>query len=106
MPKLLDTAASKIKAGDPSLPRSSAYAIATNTLQKSGSLKPGSDKLTAQGRARSAMTPAQRQANPPKGGGTPHHSPNLSAPATAPSNPNRASFPQSHPSPPPRRGNR
>jgi len=64
MPKLLDAAVKRIRARG--VPESNAYAMATSALQKSGSLKRGSDQLTKQGRARQAMTPAQRRAHPPK----------------------------------------
>ena len=37
-----------------------AVAVATKTLQKSGSLKPGSQEMTAKGKARSAMGAAGR----------------------------------------------
>lgn len=40
--------------------KSSAFAIATSTLQKAGDLKPGSQQATAKGAKRGAMTPAQR----------------------------------------------
>ena len=65
MPGLLDDAVNRIvqRSG---VPKSNAFAIATSALQKSGSLKPGTNQLTAQGRKRQAMSPAQRRANPPK----------------------------------------
>jgi len=62
MPGLLDAAVQKIaRSGTAANP----WAAATSTLQKSGSLKKGSQKLTAKGRARSKMTPAQRHKMPP-----------------------------------------
>ena len=39
---------------------SSAYAIATKALQRSGNLKKGTSKVTAKGKRRGAMTPEQR----------------------------------------------
>lgn len=64
MPKILEDAVSRIKARG--VPTSNAWAMATSALQKSGSLKPGTNKPTAQGVARGQMTRAQREANPPK----------------------------------------
>jgi len=40
--------------------KSSAYAIATKSLQRSGNLKKGTQTATAKGRRRGAMSPAQR----------------------------------------------
>ncbi len=42
------------------MPESKANAVATSQLQKSGSLKPGSQDLTEQGKKRSAMGAAGR----------------------------------------------
>lgn len=53
MPKILERLVSQLKAKGHS--ESSAYAIATSTLQKSGSLKKGSQKLTPKGEKRQAM---------------------------------------------------
>jgi len=58
MPKILERLVSQLKAKGKS--ERSAYAIATSTLQKSGSLKPGSQEMTAKGRERSAMGAAGR----------------------------------------------
>ena len=63
MPGLLDKAVAKIKATGQ--PASKAWPMAVASLQKSGSLKPGTLKPTKQGVARNKMTPAQRQKNPP-----------------------------------------
>jgi hypothetical protein len=63
MPKILDEAVKQIK--KKGADTSSAYAMATSALQKSGSLKPGTNKPTAKGVARGAMTQAQRRKNPP-----------------------------------------
>jgi hypothetical protein len=40
--------------------RSSAYAIATKSLQKSGNLRKGTQRATAKGTKRGKMTPGQR----------------------------------------------
>jgi hypothetical protein len=40
------------------------YAVASSTLQKSGSLKPGTNKPTAKGVKRGKMSRAQRHAHP------------------------------------------
>lgn len=58
MPKILERLVSQLKAKGKS--DSSAYAIATSVLQKSGNLKKGSTKPTAKGKKRGAMTPSQR----------------------------------------------
>jgi hypothetical protein len=57
-PKILDEAVKQLKAKG--WGTSSAYAIGTSALQKSGSLKPGSNKPTAKGIKRGAMSRAQR----------------------------------------------
>ena len=63
MPGLLDKAVQRIKGRG--VPAKSAWPIAVASLQRSGSLKPGSLKATAQGVARNKMSRAQREANPP-----------------------------------------
>jgi hypothetical protein len=63
MPKILDDAVRQIKRKGVST--SSAYAMATAALQKSGSLKKGSNKPTAKGVKRGAMSQAQRRRTPP-----------------------------------------
>jgi hypothetical protein len=63
MPRILDEAVKQIKAKGHST--SSAYAIATSTLQKSGSLKKGHNTPTAKGVKRGAMTQAQRRRTAP-----------------------------------------
>jgi hypothetical protein len=63
MPKILDEAVKQIKRKG--VPTSNAYAMATSALQKSGSLKKGSDKPTKKGIARGNMTQAQRRGTPP-----------------------------------------
>jgi hypothetical protein len=65
MPKILDAAVKQLKAKG--WGTSSAYAIGTSALQKSGSLKHGTNKPTKQGVIRGAKSQAWRQANPPKG---------------------------------------
>lgn len=62
MPKILDAAVKQIKAKGHST--SSAYAIATSTLQKAGELKKGHNTPTKKGVARGNMTRKQRHANP------------------------------------------
>jgi hypothetical protein len=44
MPKILEDRKDKIKKGNPNMPESEAYGIATKQLQKSGELKKKSDK--------------------------------------------------------------
>ena len=58
MPSILDEAVKQLK--KKGWGTSSAYAIGTSALQKSGSLKPGTNKPTAKGVARGKMTQAQR----------------------------------------------
>ena len=58
MPKILDRLVSQLKAKGK--PEGQARAIATSTLQKSGSLKRGSDQMTPKGEARSKMGAAGR----------------------------------------------
>lgn len=58
MPAILDRLVRQLKAKGYS--KSSAFAIATKTLQKSGNLKKGTTKATAKGARRGAMTPAAR----------------------------------------------
>lgn len=58
MPAILERLVKQLKAKGYS--KSSAFAIATKTLQKAGDLKKGSNKATAKGTRRGAMTPAER----------------------------------------------
>lgn len=53
MPKILERAVSQLQAKGKD--KSSAFAIATSSLQKSGVLKPGTQELTAKGAQRQAM---------------------------------------------------
>jgi hypothetical protein len=63
MPKILDDAVKQIKKKGHST--SSAFAMATSALQKSGSLKQGSNKPTAKGIRRGNMSQAQRRKTKP-----------------------------------------
>lgn len=58
MPNILDRLVSQLKAKG--MPEGQAYATATKTLQKSGSLKPGTQELTAKGKQRSKLGAAGR----------------------------------------------
>ena len=58
MPAILERLVSQLQAKGKS--KSSAFAIATAALQKSGNLKKGSQKATAKGKRRGAMTPDAR----------------------------------------------
>jgi DNA topoisomerase IA len=59
MPHILDEAVKQLK--KKGWGTSSAYAIGTSTLQKSGSLKKGTNKPTAKGIKRGKMTQAERR---------------------------------------------
>lgn len=58
MPAILDRLVKQLVAKGKS--KSSAFAIATSALQKSGNLKKDSQKATPKGKRRGAMTPGQR----------------------------------------------
>jgi hypothetical protein len=60
MPGLLDKAVDRIRASG--VKKSSAYPIAVASLQKAGSLKPGTLKATPKGVARNKMSQKQRAA--------------------------------------------
>jgi hypothetical protein len=62
LPAIMETAVKRIKQSSPGV---NPYAVASSTLQKSGSLKPGTNKPTKQGVSRGKMTRAQRRAHPP-----------------------------------------
>lgn len=62
MPKILDATVKQIKKNSPGV---NPFAAATATLQKSGELKPGTNKPTAKGVARGQMSQAQRQKTKP-----------------------------------------
>jgi len=57
LPKLMETAVKAIKKSSPGV---NPYAVASATLQKSGSLRPGTNTATAKGVKRGQMTKAQR----------------------------------------------
>jgi hypothetical protein len=58
MPKILNRLVGQLE--KKGMNQGQAFAVATKTLQKSGSLKPGSQDMTAKGKARSAMGAAGR----------------------------------------------
>lgn len=58
MPKILERLVSQLQAKGKS--KSSAFAIATASLQRAGDLQKGSNKPTAKGIVRGNMTPAAR----------------------------------------------
>jgi hypothetical protein len=60
MPKILDDAVESIMRKNPKMSKSSAYAIATKSLQKSGDLKEGSNEATKKGDRRGEMSKATR----------------------------------------------
>ena len=59
MPKILERLVNQLKAKGKD--KSSAYAIATSALQKSGNLKKGTQQATSKGIKRGKMTPEQRK---------------------------------------------
>tara|TARA_R100001509_G_scaffold16451_1_gene8319 strand:- start:429 stop:692 length:264 start_codon:yes stop_codon:yes gene_type:complete len=58
MPKILDRLVSQLM--DKGHSKSSAYAIATKSLQRSGNLKKGTQKATRKGKIQGKKTPSQR----------------------------------------------
>lgn len=58
MPKILERLVSQLQAKGHS--KSSAYAIATSQLQKSGNLKPGTQEVTQKGKRRGEMSAKER----------------------------------------------
>lgn len=60
MPAILEDAVKSIMEKNPKLSKSSAYAIATKTLQKSGDLKKGTQEATKKGARRGEMSVATR----------------------------------------------
>ena len=58
MPAILERLVSQLRAKGKS--KSSAFAIATAALQRSGNLKRGTQQATSKGKKRGAMTPSQR----------------------------------------------
>ena len=61
LPKLMETAVKEIKRSSPGV---NPYAVASSTLQKSGSLKRGTNTATKKGLARGAKSRAWRHAHP------------------------------------------
>ena len=61
MPKIMDRLVSQLKKKGKS--EKAAYAIATSSLQKSGAMKKGSNKLTTKGKKRQGMTAPSRAKN-------------------------------------------
>lgn len=58
MPAILERLVSQLQAKGKS--KSSAFAIATSALQKSGNLRKGTNKATSKGKKRGKMTPSAR----------------------------------------------
>lgn len=61
LPKLMETAVKQIKKSSPGV---NPYAVASSTLQKSGSLKKGTNTATAKGKMRGSKSRAWRHAHP------------------------------------------
>jgi hypothetical protein len=61
LPKLMETAVKRIKQASPGV---NPYAVASSTLQKSGSLRKGANTPTKKGIARGAKSRAWRRAHP------------------------------------------
>ena len=62
LPKIMETAVKRIKQSSPGV---NPYAVASSALQKSGSLKQGTNQPTKKGVARGQMTRAQRHRTAP-----------------------------------------
>ena len=60
MPAILEDAVKSIMKDNPGMEKSSAYAIATKSLQKSGDLKEGTVEATEKGKRRGEMSKATR----------------------------------------------
>ena len=60
MPAILEDAVKSIMKDNPGMEKSSAYAIATKSLQKSGDLKEGTIEATEKGKRRGEMSKATR----------------------------------------------
>lgn len=71
MPNILERLVQQLQ--DKGMPKSKAFAVATKTLQRTGSLKPGTQELTLRGKQRSAMGAAGRAKDraAKQGGGKP-----------------------------------
>ena len=61
LPRLMETAVKQIKKSSPGV---NPYAVASATLQKSGSLKRGTNTATAKGKMRGGKSRAWRHAHP------------------------------------------
>ena len=61
LPPIMETAVKKIKQASPGV---NPYAVASSTLQKSGSLKKGTNTATAKGKLRGGKSQAWRHAHP------------------------------------------
>ena len=61
LPSIMEKAVKRIKQSSPGV---NPYAVASATLQKSGSLKKGSNTATAKGKTRGAKSRAWRKAHP------------------------------------------
>lgn len=61
LPSIMEKAVKRIKQSSPGV---NPYAVASATLQKSGSLKKGTNQATAKGKTRGAKSRAWRQAHP------------------------------------------
>jgi hypothetical protein len=62
LPKLMETAVKRIKQASPGV---NPYAVASSTLQKSGSLKRGTNTATKKGISRGGKSQSWRRAHPP-----------------------------------------
>jgi len=60
MPAILEDAVKSIMKENPEMSKSSAYAIGTKSLQKSGDLKEGTVEATEKGKRRGEMSKASR----------------------------------------------
>jgi hypothetical protein len=63
LPKIMETAVKRIKQSSPGV---NPYAVASATLQKSGSLKQGTNTATRQGVTRGSKSQAWREKHPPR----------------------------------------
>lgn len=61
LPSLMETAVKRIKQSSPGV---NPYAVASSALQKSGSLKKGTNTATAKGKLRGSKTRAWRHKHP------------------------------------------
>ena len=63
MPQILDDAVRSIRKENPKLSESSAYAIATKQLQKSGQLKKGTQEVTEKGKRAKLKAKKHKESN-------------------------------------------